>query len=161
MRAMGAESIARRVIRRCRSLVSSTLATAPLAFTLVLPSGAFGQTPPGTDPLSADPAAHPFLGKPPPARSPGTRRAINSPRPPRRRSNRRGWPPERTLLHDGVAVDDLIQAIPVSRGVPSERTEVWIGFDDANLYVAARVWDSLGEAGGLRTRCAGTRINSA
>jgi len=43
--------------------------------------------------------------------------------------------------------DDLIQAVPVSRGAPSERTDVWIGFDDANLYVAARVWDSLGEAG--------------
>ncbi|MQA89506.1 MAG: hypothetical protein GEU90_04645 [Gemmatimonas sp.] len=44
-------------------------------------------------------------------------------------------------------IDDLIQAVPVARGVPSERTEVWIGFDDANLYVAARVWDSHGEAG--------------
>jgi len=44
-------------------------------------------------------------------------------------------------------VDDLIQAVPVSRGMPSERTEVWIGFDASNLYVAARVWDSLGEAG--------------
>jgi hypothetical protein len=43
--------------------------------------------------------------------------------------------------------DDLIQAVPVSRGVPSERTEVWIGYDDANVYVAARVWDSQGEAG--------------
>jgi hypothetical protein len=43
--------------------------------------------------------------------------------------------------------DDLIQAVPVSRGAPSERTEVWIGFDDARLYVAARVWDSAGEAG--------------
>src|SRR5688572_30034280 len=43
--------------------------------------------------------------------------------------------------------DDLIQAVPVSQGEPSERTQVWIGFDDVNLYVAARVWDSAGEAG--------------
>jgi hypothetical protein len=47
------------------------------------------------------------------------------------------WPP----------FNDLIQAVPESRGAPSERTDVWIGFDTANLYVAARVWDSLGEAG--------------
>jgi len=43
--------------------------------------------------------------------------------------------------------DDLVQAVPVSRGVPSERTEIWVGFDAANLYVAARVWDRQGEAG--------------
>jgi hypothetical protein len=46
----------RAVIRRCRSLVSYTLATAPLAFILLLPSGALGQAPPRTDSLSADPA---------------------------------------------------------------------------------------------------------
>ena len=46
-----------------------------------------------------------------------------------------------------LSFDDLIQAVPVSRGKPSERTEVWIGFDASNVYVAARVWDSLGEAG--------------
>ena len=35
--------------------------------------------------------------------------------------------------------DDLIQAVPASRGVPSERTEVWIGFDDANRRRRPRV----------------------
>src|SRR5687768_12480065 len=147
MRAMAAESIARRVIRRCRALVSSTLATASLAFTLLLPSGAFGQTPPGTDPLPADPAVPPVPGQAAP-------RAITR--------DAQGHPTVRALrVGEAIAVDgrlserfyttspfdDLIQAVPVSRGVPSERTEVWIGFDDANLYVAARVWDSLGEAG--------------
>lgn len=44
------------------------------------------------------------------------------------------------------AFDDLIQAVPEAGGVPSERTEVWIGFDDANLYVAARIWHAGGEA---------------
>jgi hypothetical protein len=31
------------------------------------------------------------------------------------------------------AFDDLVQAVPVSGGEPSERTEVWLGFDDSNL----------------------------
>jgi hypothetical protein len=44
------------------------------------------------------------------------------------------------------AFDDLVQAVPVSGGEPSERTEVWLGFDDANLYVAARVWHAGGDA---------------
>jgi hypothetical protein len=43
------------------------------------------------------------------------------------------------------AFDDLVQAVPVPGGEPSERTEVWLGFDDANLYVAARVWHAGGE----------------
>ncbi len=45
------------------------------------------------------------------------------------------------------AFDELIQAVPESGGAPSERTEVWLGFDDTNLYVGARVWDAAGEAG--------------
>jgi hypothetical protein len=42
--------------------------------------------------------------------------------------------------------DGLVQAVPVAGGVPSERTDIWIGFDDANLYVAARVWYAGGDA---------------
>jgi Domain of unknown function (DUF5916) len=138
----------RAVIRRCRSLVSYTLATAPLAFILLLPSGALGQAPPRTDSLSADPAGPPVPGQAAP-------RAITR--------DAQGHPTVRALrVGEGIVVDgrlserfyeiaspfdDLIQAVPVSRGVPSERTEVWIGFDDARLYVAARVWDSQGEAG--------------
>jgi hypothetical protein len=44
------------------------------------------------------------------------------------------------------AFDDLIQAVPVAGGQPSQRTEVWIGFDDESLYVGARVWHAGGEA---------------
>jgi len=44
------------------------------------------------------------------------------------------------------AFDALVQAVPVSGAEPSERTEVWLGFDDANLYVAARVWHAGGDA---------------
>jgi hypothetical protein len=138
----------RAVIRRCRSLVSYTLATTPLAFILLLPSGALGQALPRTDSVSADRAVPPVPGQD--ARGAITRDA-------------QGHPTVRAVrVGEGIVVDgrlnerfyetaspfdDLIQAVPVSRGVPSERTDVWIGFDEANLYVAARVWDSLGEAG--------------
>jgi hypothetical protein len=44
-------------------------------------------------------------------------------------------------------IDELVQAVPVSRGTPSERTEVWIGYDEANLYVGARIFDRAGEEG--------------
>ena len=53
----------RAVIRRCRSLVSYTLATTPLAFTLLLPSGALGQALPRTDSLSADRTVPPVPGQ--------------------------------------------------------------------------------------------------
>jgi hypothetical protein len=44
------------------------------------------------------------------------------------------------------AFDGLIQAVPESGGTPSERTEVWLGFDHANLYVGARIWHAGGES---------------
>ena len=39
-------------------------------------------------------------------------------------------------------VDDFTQSDPVDGGEPSERTEVWIAYDDEALYVAARLYDS-------------------
>ncbi len=44
-------------------------------------------------------------------------------------------------------ISQLVQAVPEEDGVPSERTEVWIGFDDRNVYVAAKVYDSEGPDG--------------
>jgi hypothetical protein len=44
-------------------------------------------------------------------------------------------------------ISTLIQVVPVEGGVPSEPTEAWISFDDDNVYVAARVWDAMGEDG--------------
>ncbi|MEQ1855392.1 MAG: DUF5916 domain-containing protein [Longimicrobiales bacterium] len=43
------------------------------------------------------------------------------------------------------AFDQLVQAVPVAGGIPSQRTEVWLGFDDDNVYVGARVWHAGGE----------------
>ena len=39
-------------------------------------------------------------------------------------------------------IDDMHQYDPVDHGEPSERTEVYVLFDDDNLYVAARMWDA-------------------
>jgi hypothetical protein len=100
------------------------LATAPLALSLLLPGGAFGQA------ITRDAQGHPTVR----ALRVGEGIAVDG-----RLSER--------FYESATPFDDLIQAVPVSRGVPSERTDVWIAFDDANLYIAARVWDSLGEAG--------------
>jgi hypothetical protein len=64
---------------------------------------------------------------------------------------------EETLQIDGVldepfyqrvpAVRELVQAVPIEDGEPSELTEVWFGFDDENVYFSAKVWDSEGPGG--------------
>ena len=42
----------------------------------------------------------------------------------------------------GKSAGDFVMNDPVDGGVPTERTEVWVAYDDANLYVAARLWES-------------------
>ena len=44
-------------------------------------------------------------------------------------------------------ITEFVQTVPVEDGEPSELTEVWIGFDDENVYVSAKVWDSAGPDG--------------
>ena len=41
-----------------------------------------------------------------------------------------------------LAIDGFVQQEPVENAPASEKTEAWIFFDEANLYVAARNWDS-------------------
>ena len=41
-----------------------------------------------------------------------------------------------------LPIDGFIQQEPAEGAPASERTEAWIFFDDSNLYVAARCWDS-------------------
>jgi hypothetical protein len=43
------------------------------------------------------------------------------------------------------SISDFIQSLPVAGGEPTERTEAWIAFDDSDIYVSARVWDSAPE----------------
>lgn len=44
-------------------------------------------------------------------------------------------------------ISEFVQAVPEEDATPSERTEVWIGFDDRNVYVAAKIYDSEGPDG--------------
>ena len=37
---------------------------------------------------------------------------------------------------------DFVQVVPVAGNPSSERTDVWVMFDDANIYVTCRCWDS-------------------
>ena len=43
------------------------------------------------------------------------------------------------------AITDLVQLVPVEAAPATEKTEAWIMFDDTNVYVSARVWDSAPE----------------
>ena len=44
-------------------------------------------------------------------------------------------------------ITEFVQIVPEVDGEPSELTELWIGFDDENVYVSAKVWDSAGPDG--------------
>ena len=43
------------------------------------------------------------------------------------------------------AITEFVQSLPSAGAAPTERTEAWVAFDAANVYVAARVWDSAPE----------------
>ena len=45
-----------------------------------------------------------------------------------------------------ASIPNLKQSLPIPGAVPSERTETWIAFDDDNVYVTARLWDSAPES---------------
>jgi len=47
---------------------------------------------------------------------------------------------------DTAPISDFVQNLPNEGEAPTERTEAWIGFDDANVYVSARVWASAPES---------------
>ena len=49
-----------------------------------------------------------------------------------------------------AVIEDFHQVEPVDHGVPTERTVVYVAYDDDNLYVAARMWDR--EPGEIRAR---------
>lgn len=45
-------------------------------------------------------------------------------------------------LYDGTAATDFIQYEPFNGAKASQKTDVWIGYDDEAIYVGARMWDS-------------------
>ena len=51
-----------------------------------------------------------------------------------------------------VPIAGFIQSLPTPGAIPTERTEAWVGFDDENAYVAARLWETARRASGSPTR---------
>ena len=45
-------------------------------------------------------------------------------------------------LYENPPINTFIQAEPDNGQLASEKTDVWIGFDDGSLYIGARCWDS-------------------
>jgi hypothetical protein len=43
---------------------------------------------------------------------------------------------------EGESYSDFVQSDPIDGGQPTEKTEVWVAYDDSNLYVAALLHDS-------------------
>lgn len=52
---------------------------------------------------------------------------------------------DEAVYHTVPAITDFIQQVPVEGAPATEKTEAWIMFDDTNVYVSARVWDSAPE----------------
>jgi hypothetical protein len=44
------------------------------------------------------------------------------------------------------SIPDFIQSVPDVGAAPTERTEAWVAFDDSNVYISARLWDSAPES---------------
>jgi hypothetical protein len=44
-------------------------------------------------------------------------------------------------------ITEFIQSLPDENGDPSQLTEVWIAFNDQNVYVSAKIWDTAGPDG--------------
>ena len=53
---------------------------------------------------------------------------------------------DEAVYQTAYAVTDFIQQVPDEGAPATERTEAWIMFDDTNVYVSARVWDSAPES---------------
>jgi hypothetical protein len=53
---------------------------------------------------------------------------------------------DEAVYRELTPISDFIQQIPQEGAPPSERTEAWVYFDDDNLYVAARNYESVPES---------------
>ena len=51
---------------------------------------------------------------------------------------------DEAFYRETQAISEFVQSIPDPGAEPTELTEVWLGFDDENVYVGARIWDSEG-----------------
>ena len=55
------------------------------------------------------------------------------------------------VLDDGIyetvpALEGFVQQLPIEGAPATERTEAWVFYDDTNIYVGARLWDSAPES---------------
>ena len=46
------------------------------------------------------------------------------------------------LYHDNDSISDFVQQEPLEGRPATDKTEVWVGFDDDAIYVGARLWES-------------------
>jgi hypothetical protein len=53
---------------------------------------------------------------------------------------------DEAVYRDVPAITGFIQTLPDEGSPATEKTEAWITFDEANVYVSARVWDSAPES---------------
>jgi hypothetical protein len=49
---------------------------------------------------------------------------------------------DESVYQESRSISDFIQQVPREGAPATERTEAWVMFDDQNLYVGARCWDS-------------------
>ena len=96
------------------------------ATSVVAPGGA-GTLAPGVDPLTEPPVTRDATQRP-------TIRAIAL-----SEGLRLDGRLDEPVYEEVPPLTGFIQQMPVEGGVPSERTEAWILFDDSNVYVAARL----------------------
>lgn len=48
---------------------------------------------------------------------------------------------DESFYRDVKSFGDFIQQDPIEGGTSTDRTDVWVFFDDENLYVSARLWE--------------------
>ena len=53
---------------------------------------------------------------------------------------------DEAVYHTVPAITDFVQQVPVEGAPATEKTEAWIMFDNTNVYISARVWDSAPES---------------
>ena len=99
-------------------------------------------------PVEADLAGVEILGPPPPvapavinrdSEGGATLRAVRVTEP-----HRVDGVLDEAIYRTTLPITGFIQTLPDEGGEPSEETEAWVAFDDDNVYVSARVWDSGG-----------------
>ena len=50
------------------------------------------------------------------------------------------------VYEEVLPISDFVQQLPIEGAPATEKTDAWIMFDEMNVYVAARVWDSAPES---------------